>query len=54
MIDGIKTENDVDALSEEDSAVMNTSEVHVPCTFSVREAEPEVSCFHIDFALLFM
>jgi hypothetical protein len=54
MIDGIKTENDMGVLNEEDAAVMNTNEVRVPSTFSVQEAEPEVSCFQIVFALLFM
>jgi hypothetical protein len=54
MMDGIKTENDVDAQSEQGSSVTEMGGVHVPSTFSVQEAEPEVSCFEIVFALLFM
>jgi hypothetical protein len=52
-VDGIKTEGDVDVPSEEDSTVTAMGEVHVPSTFSVEEAGPQVGCFHIVFALLF-
>jgi hypothetical protein len=54
MIDGIKTEKDVDVQSEEDSTVTEMGDVHIPSTFSVQEAELEVSYFEIVFALLFM
>jgi hypothetical protein len=54
MIEGIKTENDMDVQREQDSTVMEMGGVHVPSTFSVQEAEPEVSCFEIVFVLLFM
>ena len=54
MIDGIKTEKDVDVQSEQGSYVAEMGAGHVPSAFCVQEAEPEVSCFEIIFALLFM
>jgi len=54
MIDGIKTEKDVDAQSEQGPSVTEMGGFHVPSTFSVQEAEPEVSLFEIVFLLLFM
>jgi len=47
MVDEIKTEKDVDAQSEQGSSVTEMGGVHMPSTFSVQEAEPEVSCFEI-------
>jgi hypothetical protein len=44
-VDGIKTENGVDVLSEEDSTVMGMGEAHVLSMFPVEGAEPQVSCF---------
>jgi len=54
VIEGIKTEGDVDIQSEQDCAVTEMGGVHVQSTFSVQEAEPEVSCFEMIFTLLFM
>jgi hypothetical protein len=42
-MDIVKTENDVDVLSEEDSIGMIIDEFHVPLALSVRKAETEVS-----------
>jgi len=52
MFEGIKAENDVDVEREQDCTVAEMDGVHVPSTFSVQDAQPEVSCFEIVFALL--
>lgn len=41
-VDGIKTENGVDVLSEEDSTVMGMGEAHVLSMFPVEGAEPQM------------
>jgi hypothetical protein len=41
----IKTENDVDVQSEEDSIHMKIEEVYVPSAFCIEKSEPEVSLF---------
>jgi hypothetical protein len=52
IIDGIKTENDIDVQTEQDSTGAHMVGVHVPSTFSVRGAESEVSCLVLLFKLL--
>jgi hypothetical protein len=42
-IDTVKVENDVDALSEEDSIDVKTDNVYTLSTLSLKEAKPQVS-----------